>query len=181
MRAITRVLATAGAVTALAGMAFASDTAPRSSGQVIDDAAITATLKTRLIGDKDTKARQINVETSNGVVQLNGFVDSAAAKADAGRLAAQTDGVREVRNNLEVRTANRPAGEVLDDAGLTAKVDAALAADARTSALRIDVATREGEVQLSGYAKSPAEKSAATEVARNVAGVARVRNEIDVR
>lgn len=181
MRAVTKLLVAASAAAAFTGTAFASDTAPRSSGQVVDDAAITASVKTRLIGDSDTKAYQINVETSNGVVQLNGFVDNAAAKAEAERLASSADGVREVRNNLEIRTANRPAGEVLDDAALTAKVDAALAADSRTSALRIDVATREGEVQLSGYAKSKAEKSAATEVARKVAGVASVRNDIDVR
>lgn len=181
MRATTRYLAAASAIAALAGTAFATDTAPRSAGQVIDDAAITGSVKTRLIGDSDTKAYQINVETSKGVVQLNGFVDTPAAKAEAERLAHLADGVTEVRNNLEVRTADRPAGEVLEDAALTAKVDAALAADARTSALRIDVATREGEVQLSGFAKSKAEKSAATEVARKVAGVASVRNDIDVR
>jgi hyperosmotically inducible protein len=70
---------------------------------------------------------------------------------------------------------------VIDDATLTAKVDSALAADARTSALRLNVATREGEVQLSGFAESAAEKDAAVEVARRVSGVRTVRNDIDVR
>lgn len=181
MRAIVKALVAVGAASALATTACAGDTAARSAGQVIDDATITATVKSRLIADDDTKARQINVETSAGVVQLNGFVDSATARAEAERLASQADGVKKVRNNLEVRTANRSTGEVVDDVELTAKVDAALAVDPRTSALRIDVETREGEVQLSGFAKSPAEKSAAAEVARNVSGVDRVRNEIDVR
>jgi osmotically-inducible protein OsmY len=48
----------------------------------------------------------------------------------------------EVRKNLEVRPTERTGSEVVDDATVTAKVDAALAADKRTSALRIDVATR---------------------------------------
>jgi hyperosmotically inducible protein len=60
-------------------------------------------------------------------------------------------------------------------------VDAALLADSRTSGLRLDVAVRQGEVQLSGFAKSIAEKSAAESVARSVKGVRSVRNAIDVR
>ena len=88
--------------------------------------------------------------------------------------------VTKVHNNLEVRTAERSAGEVLDDAGITAKVDAALAADSRTSALRIDIETHEGEVQLSGFAKSKLEKSAAEEVAGKVKGVRKVTNALDV-
>lgn len=165
---------------ALAGAASAADVPARSAGQTMDDAAITASVKTKLIGDKDTKARQINVETSRGVVQLNGFVDSTAARNEAERVAASTDGVTKVHNNLEVRTADRSAGEVLDDAGITAKVDAALAADSRTSALRIDIETHEGEVQLSGFAKSKSEKSAAEEVAGKVKGVRKVTNALDV-
>jgi hyperosmotically inducible protein len=165
----------------LAGPALAADSGPRTAGQVLDDAAITARIKTRLIGTDETKARQINVETSSGVVQLNGFVDSDAARTEAERIARETDGVTGVHNNLEVRTADRSTGEVLDDAGLAARVDAALLADSRTSGLRLDVAVRQGEVQLSGFARSIAEKSAAESVARSVKGVRSVRNAIDVR
>jgi hyperosmotically inducible protein len=147
----------------------------------MDDAAITATVKSKLISEPDTKARQIDVETSAGVVQLNGFVDSSTARNEAERLAAATSGVRKVRNNLEVRTGDRSTGAVLDDGVITAKVDAELAKDQRTSALRLNVATRSGEVQLSGFAKSAAEKEAAAEIARRVDGVRTVRNDIDVR
>jgi osmotically-inducible protein OsmY len=108
-------------------------------------------------------------------------VDSTAARNEAGSLAAATSGVRKVRNNLEVRTGDRSAGAVLDDGVITAKVDAELAKDERTSALRVNVATRSGEVQLSGFAKSAAEKQAAAEIARRVEGVQSVRNDIDVR
>ena len=169
------------ALLAGAASAGAADGAKRSVGTVIDDAAITASVKTKLIGDKDTKARQINVETSKGVVQLNGYVDSSAARTEAEKIAAATDGVMKVSNNLQVRTAERSAGEVVDDVAITAKVDAALAADSRTSALGIDVASRDGEVRLSGFAKSSTEKMAAAEVAARVKGVRKVSNDLAIR
>ena len=72
-----------------------------SSG--VDDGAITAQVKAKLIGDSRTKAYQINVETQNGVVQLAGFVDSNEAKTHAGELAREVSGVTNVRNDLEIR------------------------------------------------------------------------------
>lgn len=181
MQRTTRRLVTGLAALAFSGAAFADDAKTRSASTTLDDASITANVKTQLIGDADTKAYQINVETRNGVVQLNGFVDSSAAKTEAERLASEAKGVREVRNNLEVRPNTRSGGEVIDDAAISAKVDAALAADSRTSALRVDVATREGEVQLSGFAKSDAERMAAEDVASGVSGVRTVKNDLDVR
>lgn len=158
-----------------------ADNTNRSAGTVIDDAAITASLKTKLIGDKDTKARQIDIETRNGVVQLNGFVDSATARAEAEKLAVATDGVKTVKNNLEVRTDDRNMGKVMDDGGLTAKVNAALAADPRTSALDVNVAVRDGDIQLSGYVKDAEARMAAAEVARSVAGARTITNSLAVR
>ncbi|MEZ5565288.1 MAG: BON domain-containing protein [Gammaproteobacteria bacterium] len=169
------------AMSTMVSPAWAADSASRSVGVTMDDAAITASVKTRLVADGDTKARQINVETSKGVVQLNGFVDSAGAKSEAARIAAGTDGVTRVQNNLQVRTPDSSASEAADNAGLTAKVDAALARDPRTSALSIDVESRSGEVQLSGYVKSAQEKNAASDVARKVDGVRKVTNDIDLR
>lgn len=181
MTSIKMSLAAIGAIMALSGSAFAADSAPRTAGVVMDDAAITASIKTRLTLEKDTKARQINVETQKGIVQLNGFVDSSEARSEAEKIAAGTDGVKQVRNNLEVRSADRAADVVVDDAMLTGKVEAALVADKRTSAMRVDIESHDGEVQLSGFAKSQAERDAAVDVARAVAGVRSVKNAIDVR
>jgi len=180
MQAMKFKLASAATILALCGGAYADDT-NRTPGAVLDDAAITASVKTKLIADEDTKAHQINVDTRNGVVQLNGFVDTGTARSEAERIARAADGVTKVENNLQVRTADRSSGAMADDAGLTMKVDAALAADKRTSALRVDVESREGEVQLSGTAKSAAEKAAAEEVAKSVNGVRTVSNKIDIR
>lgn len=181
MHPVTRMIAGAVAVGLFSGGTLAAEEGARSPGQVADDAAITASVKTRLTADSTTKARQINVETSSGVVQLNGFVDTGAAKAEAGRLARQVDGVQEVENNLEVRELARSPGQVIDDGALTARVNASLAADPRTSALTVDVESNRGEIQLSGFAKSAAEKAAAADVAESVEGVKTVKNNLDVR
>ena len=117
MRSIKRSLITLGAVAVLAGSGCATGSGTRSAGVVIDDAAITSSIKTKLVFDKDTKARQIDVETQNGIVQLNGFVDSSAARSEAQNIAAGTDGVKQVRNNLEVRSADRSAWGVPGDRG----------------------------------------------------------------
>ncbi len=74
-----------------------------TTGQVVDDSMLTASVKTKLIEDSTTKAYEINVGTQNGVVQLTGFVDSTTMKARAGELARSVEGVKEVRNDLEIR------------------------------------------------------------------------------
>ena len=53
--------------------------------------------------DSTTKAYQINVGTEKGVVQLTGFVDSTTMKSRAGEIARSVEGVKAVRNDLEIR------------------------------------------------------------------------------
>ncbi|HET7202662.1 MAG TPA: BON domain-containing protein [Steroidobacteraceae bacterium] len=74
-----------------------------TSGQDVDDSMLTASVKAKLVEDPTTKAYQINVGTQKGVVQLTGFVDSTTMKTRAGELARSVDGVKEVRNDLEIR------------------------------------------------------------------------------
>ena len=64
---------------------------------------ITTKVKTALIGNPVTKARQINVETLKGVVQLSGFVDTSEEKSEAARVAAQVTGVSDVHNDLAIK------------------------------------------------------------------------------
>jgi len=72
-------------------------------------------------------------------------------------------------------------GEYLDDSALTAKVKTALLRDPEVSGLAINVETFKGEVQLSGFAKSEAARQRAEEVARAVAGVETIRNDIRLK
>ena len=72
-------------------------------GTYVDDRAIGTSVKAKLLEDKATGGMSINVDTLNGTVSLSGFAKSQTEKDQAGRIAAATKGVREVRNNLVVR------------------------------------------------------------------------------
>lgn len=75
----------------------------QSTGQAIDDGVITAKVKAKLIEDPVTKAHQINVDTFKGTVQLSGFVESSQARSRALQVAKEVDGVKQVKDALEVR------------------------------------------------------------------------------
>jgi len=169
------------AVMTLAMVACASTRTQKSPGEQVDDSVTTGRVKAALIADPVTKAHQIDVETFKGTVQLNGFVDTAASKDRAAQVAKSTKGVTAVHNNLTVKTTGRTGEEVIDDGAITAKVKAALAGDPRTKAHQVNVETREGKVQLSGFVDSSEAKSTAEELARAVDNVKSVDNELDVK
>ncbi len=75
----------------------------QTAGEYVDDATITTKITAELIKDKELPASQINVETMQQTVQLSGFVDSAAQKTKAGLVARNTEGVRDVKNDILVR------------------------------------------------------------------------------
>src|SRR5437867_9902910 len=123
------------------------------------DAGITGKVKSKLAADDTVRAYQIDVDTKDKVVTLSGSVDSQAAKDQAVALARGTEGVADVVDNITVKTAaaaippagnppaggegggamvggnapnpepNRPVGQVMDDAAITAAVKAKLLAD----------------------------------------------------
>jgi hyperosmotically inducible protein len=72
-------------------------------------------------------------------------------------------------------------GSYVDDAGITAKVKAKLVENKTVSANAIGVETLNGTVQLSGFAKSSAEREQAGTLASSVSGVKAVKNDLVVR
>jgi osmotically-inducible protein OsmY len=73
------------------------------------------------------------------------------------------------------------AGAYVDDASVTAAVKAKFVEDKTVDAAAIKVETLNGTVQLSGFAKSNAEKAQAEYLARNTKNVRQVQNTIAVR
>jgi len=71
-------------------------------GSSINDAWIHTKIDSKLIGDKETPARKINVDVVNGVVTLRGEVNTSTAKQEAERIAKDTEGVKRVKNVLRV-------------------------------------------------------------------------------
>ncbi|MEW6325952.1 MAG: BON domain-containing protein [Nitrospirota bacterium] len=74
----------------------------RTAGQNVDDATITASVKSRLVADQASDLFRVDVDTTNGVVYLNGVVESDAQKQRAEDIARLVQGVEDVVNNLEV-------------------------------------------------------------------------------
>lgn len=72
-------------------------------------------------------------------------------------------------------------GEYVDDAAITTQVKAKFAEDKTVSAMSISVETLRGTVQLSGFAKTAAERSQAEAIASRVKGVKAVQNNIALR
>ena len=177
-------------------------------GTALDDSAVTAKVKAALIGNPDTKARQINVDTANGVVTLTGTVDNTTAKMSAESTARTVSGVSAVENRLMVgsdavagaatpgvtapadrtvvASAAPTAGALGSESAVSGDVDGlvmqALKADKRTANLQIDVKTGSaGTVTLSGNVPTTAARSAAADVARSINGVSKVDNKIMVK
>lgn len=74
----------------------------RGTGEVVDDAGLTARVKTALIKAEKVNAAAINVNTYRGEVQLSGFVDDAGMAQRAVTAARSVPGVRTVRNDMRV-------------------------------------------------------------------------------
>jgi osmotically-inducible protein OsmY len=87
----------------VAFLGCASSPTRESSGQYVDDSAITTRVKAAIFDDPSLKVLQINVETFKGEVQLSGFVDSAQNVRRAGEVARGVTGVRSVKNDLIVK------------------------------------------------------------------------------
>ena len=75
----------------------------KTAGQNVDDASITASVKSKLVGDKASNLTRVNVDTNNATVYLNGTVETPEQKARAEQLAWQAKGVKSVVNNLQVQ------------------------------------------------------------------------------
>jgi len=74
-----------------------------STGEDIDNTAITARIKKAFASDELVRARDVKVESFRGTVQLSGFVDTAEQKERAESLAKAIPGVKAVENNIIVK------------------------------------------------------------------------------
>jgi|SRR6478609_1025080 len=78
-----------------------------TAGQYVDDATVTAKVKTEIASDVGVKAASnVNVETYRGVVQLSGFADSDEQASRAASAAKKVNGVRSVKNDIRVKSAS---------------------------------------------------------------------------
>jgi osmotically-inducible protein OsmY len=80
-------------------------TAGKTAGEKIDDATITAEVKSKLAAEKISTLAKVDVDTKLRTVYLNGVVNSPEMKQRAGTIAASVKGVNAVINNLSVKVS----------------------------------------------------------------------------
>ena len=147
----------------------------------INDTWLTAKTKIALAADGRVKGRQIDVETTKNVVMLRGKVDSDAARQAAEDITKMLDGVKTVKNDLQVvAPSKREAVEEKDDA-ITARVQSKISKNADLKKADIAVQTNAGIVSLTGEVQDIMTSANASWTAWFVPGVKSVKNDLTVK
>ena len=169
-----------------------------------NDAWITTKIKSKLVGDQDIKARDIDISTRDGVVTLKGHVLSEPLRQLAETLARNTDGVTQVVNQLQTQIApavplraqnagtpgavatsgtadaGAPVVTESNDARITSAIQSKYFTDDRIKTRHINVASNNGVVTLSGEVADDTERAQALLLARTTDGVTRVEDSLTV-
>jgi hyperosmotically inducible protein len=154
---------------------------------LVNDSWLTAKTKIALAADSRVKGRQIEVETTEGRVMLRGKVDSDTAKRAAEGITAGLDGVKTVKNDLEVVPPSAREAEEEKDEAITARVkehiakDSSLMKDSRLKEADINVHTNAGVVSLTGEVPDITTSAQASWTTRQVPGVKSVKNDLTVK
>ncbi len=154
----------------------------------VEDATISARVKSRLLWNRNTNGLAIDVDTQNGVVTLKGTVASGAHRDLAVQLAKNTTGVQRVRDELEVVPSPRKEGESplkkvetkASDAWITAKVKSVLLFSKEAENAGIEVGTANQVVTLQGTVASEEQKKKILEIVGDIVGVKDVRSQLTV-
>ena len=202
------------AVLVLAAVAIAAPAraqATRDTKTIMNDAWITTQVYAKFFADPDIKGRNINVDTTAGVVTLSGEVHSAAEHNQAIAKAKATDGVKQVIDKLRVTPGDRPAtadirdkvagalprdkeqakaqaktaaqrvGKEISDTWITTQVQAMYFLDRDVKGMQINVTTNGGVVTLTGSVDSEAVRQKALADARSIEGVKQVADKLSVK
>jgi hyperosmotically inducible periplasmic protein len=146
------------------------------------DAWITTKVKTMLLFHQNVSA-MTEVNTTNGIVTLQGKATSLAQKDLTTEYVKDVEGVKDVKNEMTVGKISKKkqsVGGKIDDASITALVKMTLLYHRSTSALNTSVTTKRGVVTLTGKAKNAAEKDLASKFAKDVNGVKSVNNQMTI-
>ena len=142
----------------------------------VTDSWLTSKTKIALFSDDRVKGSQVKVETKDGVVHLRGKVDSAEAKAAAESVAKGIDGVKSVKNDLQVVSPGARKAVDAKDADIAKAVESRLSRESDLK--KIDVRADSGVVTLTGEVPTISASAKASEVARGVNGVRSVKNQL---
>jgi hyperosmotically inducible protein len=163
------------------GAALVLTTAGMVSAAETPDSWITTKTKVAVLSAVGTSATGIRVETVDGLLTLHGTVASAEDKAAAEEAAKKIDGVKKVRNLLEVVTSEEKEAVATSDSAIETRIKAALKSDAALkdeTGIKVE-SVNKGTVLLSGKATTLENHLRAIEDARAIPGVKRVSSAIE--
>jgi hyperosmotically inducible protein len=189
----------------------ASAQATRTATEVMNDTWITTQIHAKFFLDPDIKGRDINVDTSAGVVTLRGEVHSAAEHNQALAKVKATEGVKRVVDKLVVTPGDRPitaeirdkaaaslprdkeqvkaqartaadrVGKEISDTWITTQVEAMYFLDREVKGMQVSVTTKGGVVTLAGAVDSDTARQKAIADARSIEGVKQVVDKLAVK
>ena len=141
----------------------------------IEDKSITQVVEAKLVLDKIVAGHLLDVETKEGIVTLSGVVNSLFDKERAVELTQMVKGVRSVIDRINVNPEQRSDDEIRKD------VKSSLFADPAADSYEIGVEVTNGEVTLTGTVNSWAEKNLSRLVVRDIPGVNKIIDKLEVR
>lgn len=137
-------------------------------------------VKLTLLFHYNVNAIATTVVVKDRVVLLKGEASSIAQKELTAEYASDIEGVKAVINEMTVAAAKEPiqrtGREKIDDASVIAQIHAALKIRRSTSAIKIAVKARNGDVELTGIVSNAAEKTLVSKVVADINGVTSVKN-----
>ncbi len=165
--------------------------AERVDARILRDAKLALEVRRKLNEGSGVTVRDLRVAASDGAVTLNGEVNTAADKDEAGRLAGEVKGVFHVTNNLrlpgEEPSSDRQAlpdrswkGKLHDKMTLL-RARRVLARNSEIAPYRIKVEVRDGIVTLKGEVPDEGKVALAEQLITDLTGIAGVVNELRVK
>jgi hyperosmotically inducible periplasmic protein len=146
--------------------------------EAVSDSWVTSKAKIALFADDRVAGKDVRVETVNGQIFLRGKIDSEEAKTAAAEIAKGIEGVKSVKNDLQVVPPAARKTVAANDKQITKAIETSFGKDAQLK--KIDVRTDAGVVVLSGEVTNISTSAKASEMAHRVDGVKSVKNELRV-
>ena len=179
--------------------------ATANTGNAIKDSWVTMKVHSQFVPENALEDSDIDVDTKNGVVTLNGTVPTAAGKARAVAIAKMTDGVKSVTDNLRVaaavdttaaareagrevgrdtkegaKRATGTTGKAMSDGWVKSKIAAQFVTEDSLDNSDIDIDVTKGAVVLNGAVRTAAAKNRATAIVKATDGVKGVTNNLKI-
>lgn len=153
---------------------------PSGAADAARDAWITTKAKIRLLTAEDVDVTAVGVETDGGRVTLHGKVASETERQRATIAVRSVDGVREVRNLLQVVPEARRAEVDESDDSIEQRARGCLSRERSLAGAKV-ASVSNGVVLLTGELTSPDDELRAIEAVRGCTAVRRVASEIRTR